>query len=235
MGRPLNKKFFGNTNTDGSGVGGQGVAAVNAIANGLLGMAVGGPFAILAADITAPQLPGGQKPVLVFNATSSTAGTVAVVEAGSGYTSAPTVVVRGSLAGGSQTVSLSGAFDNVTLTSNRKKAASMSAFFGSSAGTVDIIRQVSSRRYQVRNGTTTGVVQLKASAASAAGQATIVATDEIGATYFVTKLASKKATLTQKTAVAMSPGGSTWVFITGASVPWSFDSATTGRVQITNI
>ena len=78
------------------------VASVAAV-TGLTGMTAGGPFTILPEDITAPQIAGGAKPVLTFTATSATAGTVAVVSAGSGYTTAPTVTVRGTLAGGSTT------------------------------------------------------------------------------------------------------------------------------------
>jgi hypothetical protein len=124
---------------------------------------------------------------------------------------------------------------NVGATTNQENAIRMTAFLtGGSASEVDIIRQVSARRYKVTDGTRTGVVKLSGTDADAAGEGTIVATDSIGATYYVTKLTGHRATLTQKTPVVTSPGGNTWVFITGSSAPWKLTDATTGYVKIDN-
>ena len=98
MGRPLNKKYFGNTNT--AGVGGEGVTSVTAPA-GTLASLVNGTYAIPAASITAPQIAGGTKPTLNVVVTGTTTYTVAVVTAGTGYTTAPTITFNGSVAGGS--------------------------------------------------------------------------------------------------------------------------------------
>jgi len=238
MGRPLNKKFFGNRNigsgsvTTDNGIGGQAVASI-AVTGSFSGKTTATPYAV---TISAPNLPTGVQATATITFSSATAGTVTVTEGGSGYTTVPTATCA--LGGGTGNPTLTavlsvdtGAVGSAT---NQENAISMTAFIGSSTAAVDIIRQVSTRRYKVKSASNTSIVKLKASAASAVGEATIVATDSIGATYFVTKLTGKRATLTQKTAVAMSPGGNTWVFITGASAPWSFASATTGRVQIDN-
>jgi hypothetical protein len=239
MGRPLNKKFFGNRNigsastTADNGIGGQAVASI-AVTGTFSGKTTATAYAV---TISAPNLPTGVQAVATITFSSATAGTVTVTEGGSGYTTVPTATCT--LGGGTGNPTLTAVLSvdtgNVGSLTNDENAISMTAFLtGGSALAVDIKKQVSGRRYKVTDGTRTGVVKLKSTAASAAGEATIVATDSIGATYFVTKLTGKRATLTQKTAVAMSPGGNTWVFITGASAPWSFNSATTGRVQIDN-
>jgi hypothetical protein len=191
----------------------------------------GGPYTILAADIGTPDIAGGVKPVLSFQPTSATAGTVTVVSAGSGYTSAPTVTVRGSLASGSGT-----ATPTATLTSGaaaRDNAIAITAYIpasgaagyisgagGSSAVTGgDIVRQVGSRSFVVQTSQGIGRCTLKASAASAAGEMTITATDSGSNTYFVTKLTNRKAYLTRGTL------SSTWQFATGDIALWTFGSA----------
>jgi len=219
MGRPLAKRFFGSTNT--AGVGGEGVASVAAV-TGLSGMTFpAGPFTILAADITAPQIAGGTKPVLTFSATSATAGTVAVVSAGSGYTSAPTVTVRGSLSAGSGT-----ATPTVTLTSTVGDAIVCQGItVGSTNRTAgnDIIKQVSTRRYSIQTQDGTAICALKASAPTVAGEMAIVATDASSGTYYVTKLTKNLATLTRGTGT---------VYVEGASVPWTFGTATAAICKI---
>jgi len=103
MGRPLNHRYFGDTNPNATQqseqTGGEGFASVASV-TGLSGMTylTGGPYTVAAADVGAPQIAGGKKAVLSFQPTSATAGTVTVVSPGTGYTSAPTVTIRGSLA-----------------------------------------------------------------------------------------------------------------------------------------
>ena len=86
MGRPLNKKYFGNTNP--SGTGGEGVASV------ALGTAGTGYSQGLTATVSAPQLPGttATLSVGVNPATGAITG-YTVVTAGSGYTATPTVTL----------------------------------------------------------------------------------------------------------------------------------------------
>jgi len=213
MGRPLNKKYFGNRNTN--GVGGEGVASVAAV-TGLTGMTFpAGPFTILATDITAPQIAGGVKPVLTFTATSATAGTVTVVSAGSGYTAAPTVTVRATLSGGTGT-----ATPTATLATIIQDAIVCQGITSGSTNRTsgnDIIKQVGSRRYRIQTQDGTAVCTLKASAPTAAGEMAIVATDSASGTYYVTKLTGRKATLKRGTGT---------IYADGATVGWTFGTAT---------
>ena len=93
MGRPIKKSYFGNLNTGSAstgaddGIGGEGVASV---ALGTAGSAYSQGVTLTA---SAPQLPNGVTALFSVTVTTAT-GAVAsynVVEAGSGYTAAPTV------------------------------------------------------------------------------------------------------------------------------------------------
>ena len=226
MGRPLNKKFFANTNVaqfGTAGVGGESVASVAAV-TGLSGMTFpGGPFTILAADITAPQIAGGAKPVLTFTATSATAGTVAVVSAGSGYTTAPTVTVRGTLAGGSTT-----ATPVATLTTTRVNGLKCEAKIGSAGTEVttgDVIKQVNTRSYKVITSDGTAVCKLVTTEAKTANQMSIKATDSAGNTYFVAKLTARKAVLVPAANVHGDTTSIGTQFASGTTAKWTFGTA----------
>ena len=212
MGRPLHKRFFGSTNTN--GVGGEGVATVTAPA-GTLASLVNGTYSIPAASITAPQIQGGTKPTLSVVVTGATAYTVTVVTAGSGYTTVPTITFNGSVAGGSGS-----ATPVATLTATVGDAIVCQAITAGSTNRTsgnDIIKQVSTRRYQVQSQDGTAICTLKASAPTVAGEMAIVATDASSGTYFVTKLTKNNATLTRGTGT---------VYAEGASVHWTFGTAT---------
>jgi hypothetical protein len=157
------------------------------------------------------------------------AKSITITEQGSGYTSAPS--------GGSLTFTQSVTASATALTvdtgdvgsaTNQENTILMTAYLtGGSALPVDIIRQVSTRRYKVTDGTRTGVVELTSTLADAAGECSIAATDSAGGQYFVTKLTGRKATLTRA-------GGSGWLYATGEAAPWSFDAPATIYVQIAN-
>ena len=233
MGRPLNKKYFGNRNvgtaaTTDDGIGGQGVASITlGGTNNSSGYALNDPI-----DISAPNLPGGVQ----ATAKVATLGAgnkiiaITVTEQGSGYTSVPTVTesvggLQGTLTFTAVLTTDSGAVGSAT---NQENAISMTAFLtGGSAGPVDIIRQVSGRRYKVTDGTRTGVVQLQSTLADAAGEGSIAATDSAGGEYFVTKLTGRKATVTRA-------GGSGWLYATGQAAPWKFDAPAGIYLQIAN-
>jgi hypothetical protein len=238
MGRPLNHRYFGDLNfyTTGKDVGGEAIASVASV-TGLSGMTylTGGPYTIAASDIGAPDIAGGVKPVLSFQPTSATAGTVTVVSGGAGYTSAPTITVRGSLASGSGT-----ATPTATLTTTLTNSITVTAYIpasgtagyisgtgGSSAvSNADIVRQVGTRSYVVETSQGVGRCTLKATAASAAGEMNIIATDSASGTYYVTKLTNRKAYITRGTGTE---------FATGAVVAWTLGSAVLNTsVSITN-
>jgi hypothetical protein len=152
---------------------------------------------------------------------------VVVTEPGSGYTDAADAVptftqsVTGTTVLGTDT----GAPGSAT---NQENAITMTAFLtGGSAGAVDIIRQVSGRRYKVTDGTRTGIVTLKASVATAAGEGSIRLVDSDANTYFATKLTAHKATITRGTGVQAA-------FVTGSAVQWNMTAATATSLLIDN-
>ena len=96
MGRPINKKYFGNRNTgdplstaDNYGIGGAGVTAV------ALGTAGSAYSQGLTATFAAPGLPRGVQAtmsVAVYTANGAVSG-YTVTDGGSGYLSAPAVTI----------------------------------------------------------------------------------------------------------------------------------------------
>jgi len=223
MGRPLNHKYFGDTNPNATQkseeTGGEGFASVAAV-TGLSGMTylTGGPYIVAAADVGAPQIAGGKKAVLTFQPTSATAGTVTVVSPGTGYTAAPTVTIRGSLAAGSGT-----ATPTVTLTvALIPNALAVQAFVTGGANRTsgnDIMRQTGSKRFQVRTSDGLQICKLVQATPAAGGEMAIVATDSASGTYWVRKITNRTVVLVQNT-------GSQ--FATGVKVRWTLGSAVNG-------
>jgi hypothetical protein len=206
MGRPIQKKYFANTNIalDGEGVGGEQVATVvmstTSFAVSTLTVAV---------SFTAPQITGGQTATGTAVKTGNTVTSVTITNAGSGYTSAPTVAFTGT--------NMSSFADAATATLTTSARANGLAFYayipasgaagylsgagGSSRVLSDVVRQSGNNKYVVQNAQGVGVVRLVAdgSAANAAGEADLTATDANGSTYRVIKLHAKKARLKQVT------------------------------------
>ena len=153
-------------------------------------------------------------------------------EKGSGYTGAETITVT--LVNGASGTAPVGTIVKTTengivgTTGNQENAIRMIGFLtGGSAAEVDIIRQVSTNRYKVTDGTRTGIVQLQTTLANAAGEGSIAATDSAGGQYFVTKLTARKATVTRA-------GGSGWLYATNQAAPWKFDAPAGIYLQIAN-
>jgi hypothetical protein len=159
---------------------------------------------------------------------------ITVTEAGSGYVSAPSLSWGGHTFTGQTSPSLNVVTmltdtGNVGATTNQENAIRMTAYLtGGSAVDVDILKQVSTNRYKVTDGTRTGIVQLQDSLADAAGEGSVLATDAAGNTYYATKITAHKATLTR---VA---GGADYVYATGQAAPWKFDAAAGVYVQLSN-
>ena len=223
MGRPLNKKFFGNRNiglasvTTDNGIGGSRVHSVTvAGTNNSTGYTTGD-----ALTFTAPQLPGGVTATGTVVATAGAITGITMVVGGSGYTSVPTVTAGTGTIG---TTTLTAVFASDTglvgSASNQENAISMTArLTGGSAVAVDIRKQISTNRYKVTDGTRTGIVKLKSSVATAAGEGSVRLVDSVGGTYFATKITARKATVTRGTGTA---------FATGASVKWNMTAAVLG-------
>ncbi len=111
---------------------------------------------------------------------------------------------------------------------NQVNSISMTAFLtGGSALRADVIKQVSSRRYKVTDGTRTGVVRLTSTLADAAGEGSIAVLDSAGGEYFATKITARRVTLTRA-------GGSNHLYATGSSAPWKLVAPSGEYVQIAN-
>jgi hypothetical protein len=236
MGRPLNKKYFGNRNigsastTADDGIGGQGVASITlGGTNNSSGYALNDPI-----EISAPNLTGGVQ--ATAKVTELGAGNkiiaITVTEQGSGYTSVPTVTesvggVQGTL---TFTAVLTVDSGNVGSATNDENAIRPYAVVTSGTRQVaDIIRQVSTDRYKVKTADGTMICKLVTDGvANAAGEMDLTAYDAAAGEYWVKKLTGRRATLVSK-----GVGGGT-EFATNSSAPWKFDDAVTGYVQINN-
>lgn len=230
MGRPIKKTFFGNLNDPydgsvalGSGVGGEGVASVTLSTTS---------FAVstltITMSFTAPQISGGVTATGTPVKTGNTVTSVLITEPGSGYTSAPTVAFTGTnmTTQGAGTAVLTANRDNALYVISYLPTASQSRTNG------DIIKQESSRRYLVQNTDGQGVCALT-TGTLAAGQMHIIATDLGGATYWVTKLTGRKATLYPRSST------STAYYTYGDVAPWTLGAASgtaapTAIVTLTN-
>ena len=155
---------------------------------------------------------------------------VDVVTGGSGYLGTGTLVFSGGAG--------SGAAARFTTGTNVANAIAVLSYIptGSAArANGDIIKQESSRRYLVRNSDGRGQCILTATTTLIPGTMNIIAKDANGSTYFVTKLTSRLALLTQKAMV------SSYVYNTGDHARWTLSAAagtdktlSSTKVQITN-
>lgn len=217
MGRPINKKFFGELNTP--PIGGEGVATI-AVANSGTNYA---PNATIALTFTAPQVTGGVAATgrVTTNANRNVA-TVTLLTAGSGYTSAPTATVTGGTTGTTATFTIS-------LTNTRQNAIAFTSYLTTGSSAVsggDIIKQEASRRYLVSNTQGQGQVKLVTTSTLTAGTMNVVATDVNGSTYFVKKLTARRATLVRYTV------NGSFEYATNQAAGWTLGTATTGTVSI---
>jgi hypothetical protein len=146
---------------------------------------------------------------------------ITITEGGSGYTTTPAVTLSTGTQGTlTATTVLSVDTGAVGSATNQENTIIMTArLTGGSATTVDIIRQVSTNRYKVTDGTRTGIVKLKSSVATAAGEGSVKFTDSVGGTYFATKITARKATITRGTGTA---------FASGTAVKWNMIAAVLG-------
>lgn len=225
MGRPINKKFFGNlaspyddAQTGGAtGVGGEGVATVALNNTGTLYTT----STTLTATFSAPQIKGGVR--AAGTVTTNAAGNIAsftLTTAGTGYTSVPTITLPA-------TTGTTATF-TVALTTGVQNAIAFTSYLTTGSNAVsggDIMKQEASRRYLVQNSEGIGQVRLVASGTLSPGEMSIIATDGSGATFYVTKLTARKATLVNRTNTSTA-------VVTGATAGWTLGAAT-GTNQVT--
>jgi hypothetical protein len=167
--------------------------------------------------------------VATFVAAAGTITGITITEKGSGYTTVPAVTLStGTVGTLTVTAALTVDTGAVGSSTNQENTIIMTArLTGGSATTVDIIKQVSTNRFKVTDGTRTGIVKLKSSVATAAGEGSIRLLDNAGTpgTYFATKITARKATITRGTGTA---------FATGAAVKWNMTAATADSLLVDN-
>ena len=227
MGRPLNKKYFANTNYQDFGtanVGGESVASV--AVTGTFGGKTLGTYDIPASVISAPGLTGGAKPTMTITFTAADAATVTVVTAGSGYLTTATIsgAALQALGGaGSGTVVLTATMTSGASVRQNSIKCEAQVGSGTEVTTGDIVKQVSTTRYKVTTSDGTAVCKLVQSAALGANEMSITATDSDNGTYFVKKLTAHK--------VVLEPIDGTQ-FASGTTAKWSF-TTTIEDAQVT--
>lgn len=161
--------------------------------------------------------------------------TITVTEKGSGYRGTETVTFTAANVGLSETratgtMVLTTDSGRVGSATNQENAIIIRANIDGTTAIADIIRQVRARGYKVKTTVDgVGVCNLVADDTPAVGKAYMVATDDNGNTYFVTKLTARKASLYRKT----QNGANAWLYANGASVKWALDS-TNNCVRIEN-
>ena len=231
MGRPLNKKYFANTNYQDFGtanVGGESCASV--AVTGTFGSKTPGTYNIPASVISAPGLTNGVKPTMTLTYVTASTATVSVVTPGSGYLTAVTIsgAALQALGGaGTGTIVLTATMTaNGTARQNSIKCEAQVGA-GSEVTTGDIIKQVSDIRYKVTTSDGTAVCKLVQTAALGENEMSITATDTNSNAYFIRRLTSRTCIVERK----VSGSGD---FATGAKVKWTLGSATSDTVSIEN-
>jgi hypothetical protein len=230
MGRPIQKKFFANTNEalDGEGVGGEGFASVAVVTTGTLYSTT---TSYTWAGST-PQIAGGQAATGTLTiGTDRRVTAFSVGNAGSGYTStgSVTVTVSPATTGSAATYAIgltAAARANGLAIYAYIPASGTAGLVSGSGGTQrllgDIVRQTGSNKYLVATSEGVGRVKLVYDGvANAAGEADLTATDYAGKTYYVMKLNGRKAKLKQY-------GSAGHEFADEAWVKWNITTAVTG-------
>jgi hypothetical protein len=231
MGRPLNKKYFGNRNIGSAStrsddkIGGEGVASITlGGVNNSTGFALYDPIII-----SAPDLPGGVQATARVSAlgASNKITAIEVTEQGSGYISVPTVTenvggVQGTL---TFTAVLTVDTGPVGSASNEENAIICYAktTTGGTRQIADIIKQVSGTRYKVRTADGVAICKLRTDGGTGTYTMDISAFDTgtAGANeYWVSKLTARNAVLVRK---GGGTGGTD--FTNGKKVKWIFSSA----------
>ena len=229
MSRPLKKRLFGNTNfglastsTD-DGLGGGGITSITTMTKGSPNLT-----GTLTVTLPAPTEPGGVQATATATVTGGDV-TFVITNPGSGYRSAavnnnPTVTSTSGQdpgAGGLDYVFLpviTNSVEHIRCTAN---------ILGLSDNKADIVRQMSSRKFLVKNANGTAVAKVHPTGAYYYGNCPdgfmfFYCTDNASARYVVTKISAHRLTLVQ------DPTSSGWLFASGTSVPWRRASGVDG-------
>jgi hypothetical protein len=181
---------------------------------------------------------GGNQVTVKFRVQSIT-----TAEKGSGYTSAPTLswttagTNTGGTAVGVPTVALTTDSGSVGSSTNQENSIQITAWVpatgtagnisgnGTSAVAGDIIRQCGNGKYIVRTAQGVGRVKLVAGTPDV-GEATIIATDSAGGTYYVTKISDRRCNIVKgnQSGTQFTTGTS------GINVSWTFNGTSGTKV-----
>lgn len=145
------------------------------------------------------------------------AANVILVESNDGDITGNVTFYDAGTSGAAGTVTLAYRTTDITSTSSiGSNAFSISANVnGTSSIQGDILKQESSRRFRIRTTDGTAVCRLT-NAAPQSGEVRLTAVDSVGDTYYIDKLTSRTALVTQ---------GNGSQFATGAKVPWNITEA----------
>lgn len=197
MGRPIKQIYIGNRNP--GGVGGQGVASVTIGGTADVGIVDNDPLVI-----SAPDLAGGVQAAGYVVSAGGDIDSVVITEAGSGYTSVPTVSVANQA---NRTLT-------AVLTTGGVAVIAATAYVTATNLAADIVSQRGDTIYRVTTSEGTLDCKLVAATPAAAGEMAIVATDSAAGTYWVTKLYNNTCVIYQNTGTQ---------FADGSRVKWAKD------------
>jgi hypothetical protein len=231
MSRPLKKRLFGNTNfgqagtTTDDGLGGGYIASVTQYAKGSPNLT-----GTLTVVIDPPQEPGGVQATATATVASGNV-TFVVTNPGSGYRGGTYVTVT-STSGQNPTVlgyifrvTVAGGVEHLRITAN---------ILGLSDNKADIVRQMSSHKFLVKNANGVAPAILDNQGRYYYGNCPdgymfFYCTDNNSARYVVGKISAHRLTLYR------DPTSSGWLFASGTSVPWIRASGADGARNNSNV
>ena len=227
MSRPLKKALFGNTNfgsagtTTDDGLGGAGFASIIQTIKGSPNLT-----GTLTVTMPAPAEPGGVTATATATVTSGNI-TFTVTNPGSGYRAGYQAIVINSTSGQNINgapppnpedeitgylfaTALTGGVSHIRITAN---------ILGLSNNTADIVRQMSSRKFLVKNAAGVAAAQMHPAGIYyygnlPAGFMFFYAHDNASARYVVSKISAHRVTIVR------DPTSSGWLFASGSSVKW---------------
>ena len=231
MSRPLKKRLFGNTNfglastTADDGLGGSRIASITQLTKGSPNLT-----GTLTVTLSAPDEPGGVQATATATVSGSGDVTFVITNPGSGYrtldpveitsTSGQTInaVSEENITGYNFNTVLTGGVEHIRITAN---------VLGLSNNTADIVRQMSSRKFLVKNTNGTAPARIHPGGIHYAGNCPdgfmfMYCTDNASARYVVTKISAHRLTLVQ------DPTSTGWLFASGISVKWRRASGVDG-------
>ena len=214
MGRPIKKIFIGERSTGSAA--GESVASVTVTGGGTGFIGLDGD----PVTFGAPDIPGGVQATGTITVVGDSITAVTVVEAGSGYTVAPTVTADTGANGDEDLTA-------VLTSTGAGTIIAATAFVTATDLPADMTAQKGATTYKVTTSEGTLDCTLKAGAPTVVGEMAIIATDITGTgDYWVTKLYNNTVRIIHKS-------GSGHEFTTGTRVKWADTAVLNDSVKIT--